>query len=327
MEPHKLLEHEVARWIGFPPENVVSCSSGSAALHLALEALELLPKSKVLVPDFTMIACPRAVATAGLEPVFIDCRDDLNLDPTLLDEELGDGIQAIMPVHIYGRQCDMTAIVKYASARDLRIIEDMAEAHGVTPNSCTDAACWSFYKNKIIAGEEGGAVAFRERKHADLARLLKNQGFTPNHNFTHIPRGCNYRLADSLAHQIIDSLRNLPWNVQSRRRVELVLDNRCPSEWRMPPRDAPWVYDLRILGMTYETQSRVVIELQANGIAARHAFKPMSNQTEFRHCRLVASSQVHNALRLSREVIYLPLTPDMPQKADKAFELIHKVLK
>ncbi len=306
MEPYQLLEQELKKWISWG-EPVV-CSSGTAALHLALEALHLPPGSLVAVPEFTMVACARAVVLAGLKPVFVDCGDDLLMRPELL-ERLPRDTRAVMAVHIYGRQCNMEAIHQVAAKRGLYIIEDMAEIHGIAPHPETDAACWSFYKNKIVHGEEGGAIAFQTQALADKARKLRNLGFTDAHDFTHCPRGHNYRLANLLAKPILESLSHFQDNLVQRNRVVDYYNQWVPEKWQMPTRQAPWVYDLRISKLTADQQDRIVQRLNSIGIQARHGFKPMSYLREFR-------SRYHhlNAWRLSQEVMYLPISPGLPEQ-------------
>lgn len=339
MEPYQQLEVEFGKWTGV--ENVVACSSGTAALHLALEALQLPQGSEVLIPDFAMIACPRAATLAGLTPVFVDCDNDLLMDVDRLYEYVEHGhrhahgspvpkwcpAKAIMPVHIYGRRCDMNRIAEFAARYKLRVIEDVAEAHGIAPHPDTDAACWSLFKNKIICSEEGGIVAFRNPEHATLTRQLRCLGFTETHDFNHIPRGHNYRLANSLANFALNSLANYENNLRARRQAELWYDEHCPAEWLMPIRDAPWVFDLRIPRLTSGWQNRLVRRLNEEGISARHAFKPMHTQPEYcDNCCVIGGA---NALRLSREVIYLPLTPGSvtEESVKKTFALIHQELR
>lgn len=335
MELYQQLERELAEWSGMP--EVVVCSSGTAALHLALEALQLPQGSKCIVPDFTMIACSRAVTLAGLEPVFVDCDNRLLMD---LGQEVRAIVadtrntKAVMYVHIYGRQYPMENL----SPNDSRYrIEDLAEAHGCKPHSDTNAACWSFYKNKIIAGEEGGAVGFRDPKLAARARQLRSLGFTEEHDFTHVPRGCNYRMSNDAASRIRHSLwqywhgampfsKRPPKNtLELRREAEAWYDEQCPDKWRMPSRDAPWIYDIRIPGMMPLRQTELVRALQAEGIAARHGFKPCHTQEEYRHCSVYGNG---NAAVASREVIYLPLDPSKVtrESARKAFEVIRRVV-
>lgn len=333
MQPFEQLEHEWAHWNDLNPAEMVACSSGTAALHLALEALELPLGSHVLVPDFTMIACPRAVTLAALEPVFVDCDSSLLLDTGLLYddkprrsvEKLAD---CIMVVHVYGRRCNMENIVDVSADWECPVVEDLAEAHGVRPHSLTDAACWSFYRNKIVAGEEGGAIWFRDPKRAELARSLRSMGFTEAHDYTHRTRGHNYRMSNLHAKPILRSIQDWGHNVfgpGGRREIEAWYEEACPVEWRMPARDAPWVYDLRIPGMSSEVQGRVVTELRAEGIEARHGFKPMHEQEEYRGCQRVGGEQADMA---SREVVYLPISPGKTTREDcrRAFEVIRRIV-
>lgn len=324
---HQLLERKFAEFIGYRPEQVVACSSGSAALHLSLEALRLPPGYEVATGDFNMIAVPRAISLAGLTPVFVDCGDDLLVRPDLLKPA------EVIAVHIYGRICDMNRIAEIAEKFKLNVIEDLAEAHGIKPHPDTDAACWSCFKNKIIHSDsEGGIVAFRDPAHAALARQLRNMGFTEAHDFHHIPRGHNYRLADSLAEKILESLERYPENLVRRREIESWYDEVCPAAWRMPPRAAPWVYDLRIHGLARAKQTEIVKALNAAGIQARHSFVPMSRQEEFKNCRLIADAHhffrdLGKADAVSREVFYLPLDPKTTRESTRqAFAIIEKTI-
>src|SRR3954469_15964583 len=89
----------------------VACSSGTAALTLALRALGIGPGDEVIVPEFTMVASAWAASYLGATPVFVDCADDLNSDATRIEERITPRTKVIMPVHIYGRRCDMDAIM------------------------------------------------------------------------------------------------------------------------------------------------------------------------------------------------------------------------
>lgn len=316
MEDYKHLEEQFGRFAGFTKEQMVCCSSGTSSLHLALEALQLPLGSEVILSDFNMIACARAVTLAGLKPVFVDCNKRLLIDPTLVSEYIEDykesfpqnyalrPVSAILCTHIYGRSCDMQSIHDIAGKYGVKVIEDLAEAHGVPPHPNTDASCWSFYSNKIIAGEEGGAVAFKEESHAKLARSLRSLGFTDGHDYNHIPRGHNYRLANCLAKKVLDSLYRYEENVQMRRMVEQSYNNYCPDEWKMPEREAPWVYDLRIPELSSVKQSVIVAALRAKRIESRMSFKSMSVQSEYKRLGVSVGSEADSA---SREVLYLPL--------------------
>lgn len=355
MEPYQQLEKTWGEKNGYSPDRVVACSSGTAALHLAFESFRLPPGAEVIVPDFAMIACARAVSLAGLVPVFADIGSDLNLDPSKIAQCVTRRTRAVLIVHTYGRRANVEEIGRAMTYRmmdlygggggsGLFIVEDLAEAHGVTPDPRTDAACWSFYRNKIVAGEEGGAIAYREgnKDLTEIARSLRSLGFTEAHDFVHRPRGCNYRMANALASLILPAIEEMDANVVRRRRMEFLYNVGCPDAWKLPAREAPWVYDLRIPGLGGEDQDKIVQTLNAVGIAARHGFKPLRNQQEYRNRPRETGPRPRNRTmwdkkpeergewesdRAAREVIYLPLLPgstgDVP---DIVFAAIRSVL-
>jgi perosamine synthetase len=301
MLPHEQLEKDFGRWIG--RKNMVACSSGTAALHLALETLKLPLGSTVITGEFNMIAVPRAITLAGHIPRFVDCNDKLLIEP---DYPVIPRPKAVIPVHIYGRKCNMGWITDHARNNGLAVIEDMAEAHGIEPHIDSDAACWSFYKNKIVAGQEGGMVYFKHAKHMKLAKQLRCLGFTDAHDFDHIPRGMNYRMSDIHAELISLNLASVRFNQEKRALLVDWYNTELSREWMMPPRDANWVYDLHLPGVD---TVRVVDRLNSNGIAARLAFKCMSQQEEY------AGQYKHlNAYQWSREIIYLPLNVDIDRR-------------
>lgn len=357
MQAHERLEKEFAEWIGVPVEGMVACASGTAAIHLALEASELPQGSEVVTSDYSMIAVPRAITLAGMTPVFVDCGEDLLIDPDLVDEACKQGqafddlpplvTHALIAVHVYGRRCRMDELMALATKHDLVVIEDLAEAHGVRPHPNSDAACWSFYKNKIIHGEEGGAVWFRCKEAADRVRQLRCLGFTANHDFRHVPRGHNYRLANCLAEKVLESLSQVKiqvvevpvfgrrygyGSIGKRRYIENWYNSACPAEWKMSKRDAVWVYDVRIQGLGRERMGQVVRALQAEGIEARHGFWPMHLQEEFKNCRTVKNGSPlagwSVAELMAEEVFYLPVMPGKTTEEDcqRAFEVIGEVL-
>lgn len=339
MEAYQRLEIEWAEWNNLDPKGMVACSSGCAALLLALEALRLPPGSEVVTGDFNMIAVPRAIAAAGHLPVFVDCDERLLIDP-LLVPKADEKATAVVVVHIYGRQLNFDKARNLGAGpgwcwRDgLKVIEDLAEAHGVRPQRETDAACWSFYSNKIVAGAEGGAVWFRDPEHAALARSLRSLGFTAAHDFWHAPRGWNHRMSNAHAELILVSLGNFTWNNDRRREIEALYDARCPKKWRMPARDSVWVFDHKLPSKAGDGMiDRVVTACKAAGIEARHSFKPMHLQEEFRKCRLVsrwdAACGATRASEASERVMYLPVIPSVTDQAfvRRAFDAIESVVK
>lgn len=330
MQVFERLEKEWGEYVGM--DHVVGCSSGTAALHLAIEALKLPLGSRVGVPSLSMIAVPRAVVLAGHIPVPIPCRDDLNIDPTSIPRD----VDALVVVHTYGRRCDMDAVFSYTS---VLVIEDLAEAHTIMPDRRSFAACWSFYQNKIVAGEEGGAVGFNKEVHESsitLCRSLRCLGFTEDHDFWHRPRGHNYRLSNSHAQLILDSLHDIEWNVDTRNRLIEICDTLVDDDLKMPVRQSPWVYDVKTPWVkTWEGQTQLVKQLQTLIPGVRHCFKPVWVQEEFNFLitdtipsLTYSKDQAVNDCRRSQQTIYLPLYPTQINQSSylgnlrKSFELL-----
>lgn len=300
------LEKEFGEFIGNP--NTVAVASGTAALHVACEVARTYltcdatgkVQPRIAIPEYTMVACPRAARMADMQPVFVDCLDNLQMNTDLIPDDVG----AIMAVHIYGNLCDRDRIhVKHPEAL---IIEDMAEVHGARPHPESFAACWSFYKNKTIHGEEGGMIAFKDSADVKYAKQLRSLGFDERHDYNHYPRGVNARMSNAHADLILPSLRNFFENHSQRSVLSSIYDRWLPGQWHMDICEYPWVYPLRIRGMNIMEQAELVQELIASGIAARQGFKSMRQQEEF-----WCGPFISNANNIQHEIIYLPLSEDL----------------
>jgi dTDP-4-amino-4,6-dideoxygalactose transaminase len=328
LEPYQRLEQELANWIGiFPPENIVVCNTGTAALHLAFECIGISKGKYVLVPDYTFIACPRAVTLAGLVPIFIGCNNDLLVSLKNIQDALtayGKDIGAILTVHTNGRLCPSMCVYHGQEKDNIKIVEDMAEAHGCIPSKDTDASIWSFYRNKIVHGEEGGCIAFKKREDADKARLLRSLGYGGGGaGWKHIPRGHNYRMTNKQAELISMSLKSYRKEYNNRRELEHLYDGYCPPEWRMPYRDSPWVYDIRLPEADRHAQVKVVSTLLDKGVQARHGFQPMTSQGEYYECLRIGCNYTHD---LSMQIVCLPLVLEDKKTVKVIFDTIKQVV-
>jgi len=180
----------------------VACSSGTAALHLALAALGVGPDDEVIIPTFTMIATANAVAYTGATPVLVDSEPiNWNMDPALVAARITPRTRGIVVMHTYGNPVDMDAIGRLTDARDLWMLEDAAEAHGAryqgrAVGSLGIAACFSFYANKIVTTGEGGMVTTNDEKLARVVRRLRDHAFSDERHFWHKCLGFNYRMTN-----------------------------------------------------------------------------------------------------------------------------------
>ncbi len=265
-------EERFAAWAG--RSHGVACSSGTTALTLALRALGVGPGDEVIVPEFTMIASAWAVTYTGATTVFVDCGDDLNLDVTQLERRITGRTRVIMPVHVYGRRCDMDAVMRLAREYNLRVVEDSAEAHGVAPVG--DIACYSLFANKIITAGEGGVCVTDDPHLAWQMAHLRGMAFSPEHDFVHKKLAYNFRMTNLQAGVALAQLERAEEFLAARKEIEAYYDQGLadvPGLTLMPPRDVLWMYDVLA-----ERRADLRSHLSARGIETRLFFQPMSRQ-------------------------------------------------
>lgn len=246
----------------------VACNSGTNAIYLALKALGIGPGDEVIVPEYTMIATAWAVSYTGAKPVFVDCKDDLLMDGTLIASKITDRTKAIIQVPIYGRR------IKTLASLSIPVIEDMAEAHGIEPQG--DIACYSFYGNKILTTGEGGMCLTDNKEWAEEMRKLANMYFDEGRTMIHPKMGHNFRMTNLQAAVGVGQVMRLDEILEKRRQIEQWYDENLPEHLKMPRRDVLWMYDIQT-----DHQEELKAYLEKNGIPSRYGFKPMSMQPDY----------------------------------------------
>ena len=180
-------EEKFAEYIGV--SELVSCNSGTDALFLALRALEIGPGDEVITTCFSFIATSEVISAVGATPVFVDIDPDtFNLDISQIEAAITAQTRAILPVHLFGRPVDMTALMAVARSHNLAVIEDCAQATGASwgdakVGSMGYLGCFSFFPTKNLgACGDGGAIATNNRDLAGVLRVLKNHGQPERYN-------------------------------------------------------------------------------------------------------------------------------------------------
>jgi len=155
-------------------------------------------------------------------------------------------------------------------------------------------------------------------------------GFTPGQDYWHWPRGHNYRLSNAHASCILDNLPHLDGWLQCRREQCAAYDKVVPEAYRLSSRETPWVYDLRVPGLTTDGQRKLVNYLRDHGLGARYGFRPCSLQPEFTgrvdpdQSELDVSLDVatSHAARWGREVVYVPLGQTLGMDVQRAASVL-----
>ncbi len=288
-------------------KHAVAVSSGTAALHLALRALELERGDEVLCSSFTFAATANAITYDGAVPVFIDSdAATWNMDPALLAGEL-DRLakkrrlpRAVIAVDLYGQSADYRPIAAACRRHRVPLIEDAAEALGATYRGRPVggfgwAGAFSFNGNKIITTSSGGMLVTDDGKLARHARFLATQARDPAPHYQHTFIGFNYRMSNVLAAIGLGQLAVLVARVAARRRVFARYQKELgglPGVTFMPEasygRGTRWLtcvlFDPERFGASREDVRKT---LEARGIEARPLWKPMHLQPVFKGRRAV----------------------------------------
>ena len=212
----------------------MALSAGTAAIHLALVQLGVVPGDEVICQSFTFSASANPIKYLGAEPVFVDSEPETwNMDPELLRVAIEDRIRvtgskpkAIIPVHLYGMPAKMDEIMAVANEFEIPVLEDAAEALGATykGQKCGTFgafACLSFNGNKMITTSGGGALVCSTKEEADFTKHLATQARDNAPHYQHSKVGYNYRLSNICAGIGRGQMMVLQQHVEARRNINL----------------------------------------------------------------------------------------------------------
>ena len=295
-------ERMVAEYIG--TGHSVATSSGTAALHVALQVAGVQPEDEVLIPTLTFIATANVVRYVGAWPVFIDAEPNYwQIDPERLTEFLqkecrqrnghlinkasGRRVKAILPVHLLGHPCDMDPILDAAGKYDLVVIEDATESLGAKYKGrmvghLGDIACLSFNGNKIITTGSGGMVVSDNEHWAQKTRYLATQARDDPVEYIHHEIGYNYRLTNLQAAMGCAQLERIEEHIKAKRRIAAAYDGALENiPGILPMRQAPWaesifwLYTVLVDSQKFGMTSRnLLAQLARRGIQSRPIFQP-----------------------------------------------------
>lgn len=206
----------------------VGVGNGTDALEIAIKGLDLPKNSEIILPANSFIASLEAIINNGHKPVLVDCREDFLIDDECIKKAISPKTSAIMPVHLYGRACNMEKILEIAKQNNLKVIEDCSQAHGAKSiingiyknvGSIGDIGCFSFYPGKNLGGYgDGGAISSNDINLLQRCKIIANHG-NDKEKYHHILLGRNSRL-DSIQAAIIDiKLKYLPQSNQHRQQI------------------------------------------------------------------------------------------------------------
>jgi len=306
-------------------KHCLAVSNGTVALHLALLTLDVQPGDEILVPALTYIATANAVRYMGAVPIFVDVDPDTwCIDPARLKAAITPRTRGIIAVHIYGHPADMDAINQVATAHDLWVVEDAAEAHmaeykGRRVGSLADIATFSFFGNKVFTSGEGGAVTFNDEALLERAKMLRNQGNDPHQRYVHQIVGYNYRMTNLSAAILCAQIERADDILGRRQEIFETYGRHLKgvSGIGLQPiapwaKQTPWLYCITVDPVRYgATRDQLADYLHENGVDSRPFFPGMHHQPPYLELSAAQNARLPQSDYLSATGLSLPAYTDL----------------
>ncbi len=313
----------------------VALNSCTAALHLALCALELGPKDEVIVPTMTFAATGEVVRYFGAKPVLADIEPgDHNLRVEEVERLITPRTRAIIPVHFGGQSCEMDSLVNIARARGVAVVEDAAHAFPATyqdrpVGSQGDMACFSFYATKTITTGEGGMLTTRREDWAEQIRIMSLHGISKDAwkrysaegswFYEIVAPGYKYNLTDMAAALGLIQLRRAEEMLAKRRRIARAYTDAfraCPALELLSVRhfdDHAWhLFVIKLVdGALRINRNEFIEELRKRGIGSSVHFIPLHMHPYYRETFHYAPDDLPIAHDVFLRSISLPIYSKM----------------
>jgi dTDP-4-amino-4,6-dideoxygalactose transaminase len=319
-------EQEFAKYVG--TTEAVGCNSGTDALYLALKILGIGVGDEVITTPFTFIATAEMISAVGAKPVLVDIDPDTyNIDLNKIAAAITPQTKAIMPVHLFGRPIDMTALMSIANTHNLKVIEDCAQSTGAEwagqkTGNIGHVGCFSFFPTKNLGGcGDGGAITLNDPAGAADARMYREHG--SRMRYYHEVVGINSRLDALQAAVLSIKLRYLDkWNagraVVADRYQQLLADMpgiMLPKPTPAPGKSAWNQYTIRVLGTDGvgggARRDAVRAKLQEAGVISMIYYPLPLHQQEVYKDLGYKTGDFPVTEEISHQVLSLPMFPEI----------------
>ena len=300
----------------------VAVSSGTAALEVAIKALNLKKNSEVIIPSFSIIATALCVVKCGLKPILVDCSlSTWNMDPEKVLKKISKKTSAIIITHIYGLPVDLQKIMNVAKKKNIKIIEDAAEVIGLKYKnrmcgSFGDVSTFSFYANKHITTGEGGMIVTNKKDIYEKCKSLRNLSFSKSYfdRYNHDDIGWNYRMTNMQAALGCGQLKSINKIVKRKREIGNLYYKHLKKNKHLLfqenknsySKNIYWVFGVLLKKNSRSKRDFLMRALLKNKIDTRPFFLSMNKQKIFKKMKIFSKSKMPNSEYLSNNGFYLP---------------------
>jgi dTDP-4-amino-4,6-dideoxygalactose transaminase len=328
---HSQLEHALCEFLGV--DHIALFTNGTIALVTALQALRVT--GEVITTPYSFVATAHSLLWNGIKPVFVDIDPNtLNLDPSKIEAAITPHTTAVMPVHCYGRPCDVHAIQRIADNYNLRVIYDAAHAFAVNSSSGSvlaygDLSVLSFHATKVFTTFEGGAIVCPDAKTKQRVDHLKNFGFVDE--TTVVAPGINGKMSEWNAALGLLQLKYVHHAVKCRKSIDALYRERLKGVAGiscLPPAAEyipNYAYFPILVDRKYPVSRDVLYQaLKLRNIHCRRYFFPLIS--DFPMYRGLASADKANlpvATEIAQQVLCLPMSPTLVESdVDRVVDII-----
>jgi perosamine synthetase len=329
----KEFEKNFSQFVG--SNHTVAVNSGTAALHLALEAIGIKEGEEVILPTMTFAATAEVVLYLRARPVLVDCEPGtLNMDPDQLEAAVTPKTKAIIPVHFGGQPCDMDRILEFARAHRLKVVEDAAHALPARYKDrligrIGDITCFSFYATKTITTGEGGMATTENPEWAESMRMLSLHGISHDAwkrysaegswYYEILRPGYKYNLTDLAASLGVEQLKKCESFFEERKRIAETYDDgfadlpEITTPVCRPDVQHAWhlyVIQLRLERLTI-TRNQFIEALKKANIGTSVHFIPLHLHPYYRDTFGYQPQDFPNAYSAFERIVSLPIYPGL----------------
>jgi dTDP-4-amino-4,6-dideoxygalactose transaminase len=316
---HQEFEKKLAEYLGV--DHIALFANGTLAIVTALQALRIT--GEVITTPYSFVATSHSLLWNGIKPVFVDVSPETyNLDPDKIEAAITPHTTAIMPVHIYGKPCDVEKIQMIADTYGLKVIYDAAHAFGVKFKGESilkhgDLSTLSFHATKVFNTFEGGAIVCPDAKIKKRIDDLKNFGYAGEVTVT--APGINAKMNEFQAAFGLLQLKHVDKAIERRKAIDTLYREFLSSIEGVycPPLPLDTVYNYPYFPILVEkeypiSRDELNEKLRQSGIIPRRYFYPLIS--EFPMYRSLPSASKDNlsvATDVSLRVLCLPIYPDL----------------
>lgn len=282
----------------------LACSSGTTALHLALEALEI-SSGDVLVPALSYVATANAVLYAGLSPVFIDV-DPISrcMSPSAMRAAVTDDVKAVILVDLNGRVGQNIECAAIAKRMGLHVIDDAAQAlFSGRAGTYADISCYSLHGSKIVTAGEGGVITTPDKNLHERIELLRGQGQVKNKRYIHDRLAYNYRMTEMQAAIAQKSFSTLDRSIDVHLRLGEKYCETLSLQRDLTDGEYDWKYAVSVPHLT-RAQRDAIVDDMADVVETRPMFYPLP---EMSHLRGYPNDGYVVSSTISSMTLFLPL--------------------